>query len=285
MADVFSDLFGAITGQQKAAPYTQSDTGALLAEAGPMAGAANIAYNNQLAPAYRKILLDNEAAFDPNAAALRQGTTTNILDQLNMGSSLPADLQQQVIQNALQGSAASGFGMSPGGRGLVARDLGLTGLDLLNSRINNAANYGLKNSQMGMSLYQPQEAFNPMEVAGGIGQDQANKQAHDVSEFARKEGNKIAMYNTFGRVAGSVIGGVYGGPMGAKMGGDIGGSLISNPYSSSTGAGNNGSGGGGANFFSSIFSGGGGGGAGAPVGGGIGGGASGASGMSFGGMF
>lgn len=236
----FDDLIGAVSGQQKASPYTASDTDSYINQAGPLAAQANINYNNALQPAYTQNQLNAETQYDPNSDNLRHATTNAILDQLNLGGQLPADVIAQINQSALQSGGQAGIAGMGAGRNLTARDLGLTSLDLLNNRINSAKSYALPNAQTGFNLFHPQSAFNPEDIAGGFAQDASNKQAHDVQEFGRTQGNKIALFNTFGRLAGTGVGAAFGGGAGAKIGGDIGGSLINNPYSANNGGANSG---------------------------------------------
>lgn len=168
MANLFSDLLGGLFGQQSipgaVIPSTQDVLGTALASAPQIAG-ATVAYNQALAPGLFQTQLDVERMFDPNQARLRQATTQSILDQLALGSAIPADVQDQVIRNALEGSAASGFGVTPGGRGLVARDLGLTSLDLLNQRIGTAMQ-ATRSAPLPGQLFQPQGiGITPGDVA------------------------------------------------------------------------------------------------------------------------
>lgn len=61
-------------------------------------------------------------------------STNSIMQQLSLGGSLDADTQAQATQAALEGGSTAGIAGSGSGRGLVARDLGLTSLNLLQSR-------------------------------------------------------------------------------------------------------------------------------------------------------
>lgn len=244
----FDDIFGALTGQVEAAPYTTPDIGQLLGQSASQAASANLAYNQAVAPGLFDLQLGLESKYDPNIAALRGATSRSILDELNLGTSLPQEIQQLVTQNALQSAAGSGFGLSKGGRALVAKDLGLTGLDLGSRRRNEAAGYVQRSPGLNQ-LYQPLTAFSPTGIMGeNLNQANiANQRA--ANDFYREEGNKISMFNTFGRVAGGVIGGLATGGAGTGLGMQLGGSLIPNPYRSSQtdqGAGSN--------LFSSILS-------------------------------
>lgn len=250
MADFFSDLGGMIGDQQKATPYSAIDYSGLLKQSIPLAALGNLQYNQQLALPYAQLQRQVENVYDPNQAALREATTSSILNQLNLGSALPADVQQQVMQNALQGSAASGFGLSPGGRGLVARDLGLTGLDLQRQRQGAAASYSRSAPSLS-SLYNPATVVTPGDYLSTEVQMAQDARTRAVEEFQRREGNKIAWMNTGGRIIGTGVGAYFGGAAGAQLGGQIGGSLINNPYRAKT----SGGGGMGGMDFSSILGG------------------------------
>lgn len=61
-------------------------------------------------------------------------------NQLDLGGQIDPETQAQVVRGALSRSSASGMlPGTPGNRGLVARDLGLTSMDLQDSRAKNAA--------------------------------------------------------------------------------------------------------------------------------------------------
>lgn len=225
------DTFNAITGQQSVPqqtfiPINEQLNNAYSTATGQIPNFA--AYNNALQPVETGLQLNNQSQiFGPAANQLQKNTYQSILDQINLGSQLPADVQQQVIQNALQGSAASGFGVSPGGRGLVAKDLGLTSLDLLNQR--QAAALGAVN-QLPSSHYQ----YTPQGQAGidvgGILNAQSAYQAQqdnyaNLQENIRQK-NFSNLLNTGGKILGTVAGGIFGGAAGAQIGGQIGGSLV-----------------------------------------------------------
>lgn len=244
----FDDIFGALTGQQEAAPYTTPDIGQLLQQSAGQSAAANLAYNRAVAPGLFDLQLQLENKYDPNIQGLRAASSKAVADELALGSSLPAEIQQLVTQNALQSAAGSGFGLSRGGRSIVAKDLGLTGLDLARSRRGEAAGYVQRSPRLN-ELYQPLTAFSPTGVMGE-NLNQANIENQRAAEdFYREEGNKISMFNTFGRVAGGALGGAFGGPAGASLGMNIGGSLIQNPYRAQQQGG-----GGGGNLFGSLLS-------------------------------
>lgn len=240
MASFFSDIFDAFTGQQATPQQTIIPTDQLLAQSygnlNSRVAPGLISFNQQMAPALTDVQLGVANQIDPSILANFRGANRSILDQLNLGSALPEDLQQAVIQNALEGTAASGFGVSPGGRGLVARDLGLTSLDLLNRRQQAALGAGTSGLGVSRSFYDPL-AFTQVgaNLAGGItGMIDAEQSARDnlanVQEDIRRR-NFSNLLNTGGKILGTVAGGIAGGMvgapgLGAQMGGSIGGSLI-----------------------------------------------------------
>ncbi len=244
----FGDLFNAITGQKELAPYSELTLQDAMGKAVPLAANSNIQYNDILQPALARQGLASSNQVNPYANQLEQATTKSILDQLNLGGELPDEIKQQVQRSALGSGISSGLGISPAGRGLVARDLGLTGLDLLNQRIGRAQQFSPIASQSAARFFMPQMPFNPSNVTNQLEQQNQAEQERAAEAFYNDKSNFINMLNTGGRVLGGVAGGIFGGPMGAQMGMNIGGSLISNPY-----AGNSGSGGGGGGGFSSLL--------------------------------
>jgi len=67
---------------------------------------------------------------------------------LSLGGALPLDVQNAATRSALakSGSTSGGLGL---GRDLVARDLGLTSLDLQQQRLNNASTLGNAEAALG----------------------------------------------------------------------------------------------------------------------------------------
>lgn len=85
---------------------------------------------------------------------LFQSAADKILADLNLGGKLDAETQAAVTRGALQGAGASGILGSQAGRGLVARDLGLTSLQLQQARQQAALQAGQIQSQLGLSQAQ-----------------------------------------------------------------------------------------------------------------------------------
>jgi hypothetical protein len=82
-----------------------------------------------------------------------------------MGGQLDASTQAQTVQGALQQGGAAGISGSGAGRGLTARDLGLTSLQLLQSRQQQASAAGNAYGALGLQ----QQSLNLQNYLGQIG--------------------------------------------------------------------------------------------------------------------
>ena len=67
-----------------------------------------------------------------------------------MGGQLDPSTQAMITQGALQGAGTAGISGSGAGRGLVARDLGLTSMQVLQGRQNQASAAGNAFGQLGL---------------------------------------------------------------------------------------------------------------------------------------
>lgn len=157
---------------------------AKVAAAAPGVGAANLAYNEAMAPGMARLNRQVENIYDPNQGGLREATTKSILDQLNLGGELPPDVQAAVLRAGFEKGQSGGLGGSFAGRNLVGRDLGLTSLDLLNKRIGTAAQYTRSAPTPG-ALYSPQNiGFQPSDV-GSI--EIANQNAQNAAAIYKSQ--------------------------------------------------------------------------------------------------
>lgn len=73
-----------------------------------------------------------EGTFSGNP--LLEASTSSILDSLKLGGTLGKDVQAQAVKAALEKGGAAGISGSGAARGLVARDLGLTSMQVLQQR-------------------------------------------------------------------------------------------------------------------------------------------------------
>jgi hypothetical protein len=165
-----ANLLGGLFGKKKKVSYQPLDINKIISDA-----------RTQAAENYRQSF-DLERQYNPQQAALREqgnaaiqsllsGTTSgqkaygrilddvvsgdigapnqalsessdSILASLKLGGNLDAETQNAVVRSALQGAGAAGIAGSVAGRGLVARDIGLTSLQLLNARQQAALQAG-----------------------------------------------------------------------------------------------------------------------------------------------
>ena len=93
-------------------------------------GLVNLATGNVSSLNLRDSILAQAGSTNP----LLQASTDSILSQLRLGGKLDAETQAQVTKAALEKGGTAGIAGSGANRGLVARDLGLTSLQLLQSR-------------------------------------------------------------------------------------------------------------------------------------------------------
>jgi len=96
---------------------------------------ANMANGNTAGAKARDSLLSSVTG-EPNS--LLAESADSILKQLSLGGSLSAETQNAVVRGALSKGGAAGMAGSMSGRGLVARDLGLTSLALQQQRQQQA---------------------------------------------------------------------------------------------------------------------------------------------------
>lgn len=155
---LFDDLVGGFFGQSEKPNFqnpSPQDVLSQIISASPQIADATVAYNQRLAGPLAQLQRQVEDIYDPNQGKLREQTTQSILQQLGLGGKLPQDVIQSVTQSGLEQGQAAGIGKGIAGRNLVAKDLGLTSLDLLNNRINTAASY-TRSAPTPNQLFQPQ---------------------------------------------------------------------------------------------------------------------------------
>lgn len=102
------------------------------------AGLEDLASGHTAGLQARNALLEGISSPNP----LLQASTDSILKQLQMGGKLDPETQAAVTKASLEAGGTAGISGSGAGRGLVARDLGLTSLSLLTSRQNAALTGG-----------------------------------------------------------------------------------------------------------------------------------------------
>lgn len=227
MASFLDELGMTLFNQQEAPEYQQVSSQDLLGRAAgllPQIGAFNQQYAQQqlgLVPIENQI---RAGRFGTAINPLQEAYTSNILSNLNLGNALPEDVQQQAIRGALQNSAASGFGLSPGGRALAARDLGLTSLQVGQQRRDEAL--GALRAFPGERV---REAMSPMTALDmeRASIDEANFQR--AKEAGLRNANRQAIVSSISQYAelgGSVVGSAFGSAFGTKGWGEAGSGIL-----------------------------------------------------------
>ncbi len=267
MANFLGDLFDSVTNQQATPQQTILDPAQTAAKGyGIATGLAPqvAAYQAAYQPIITGTQLNSEnQVFGPQANQLQKGTYQSILDNLNLGSSVPQDLQDLITTNTLSQLGRSGVGTADAGKLFGARSLLSAGLDLGAQRRAEALRAtGMLPSSTMTPGNQLGALPNADEYTNALYKQQAQQDQYaNIVENTRRE-NFSNLINTGGRILGTAAGAFFGGPMGAQIGGQIGGSLGGHTgvagYSS--GGGGGGGGGGFTSILSGLFSGGGGGG-------------------------
>lgn len=208
---LFGDILGGLFGQQKVPSFqTVSPEDLIKRSMGQLPAIA--AGQMEQAQGGARAQRAAENIFDPNQGALREATTSRILADLNLGGAIPAEIQRSVTQSALGSGIASGLGLSPAGRSVVARDLGLTGLDLINDRLQRAMGY-TRSAPVLNEIYNPASiGIGPSDVANQIVANQNAQNQFNTFSSGIKSQNLMNAVQTPFRLAGSVLGGAIGGP-------------------------------------------------------------------------
>jgi hypothetical protein len=81
-----------------------------------------------------------EAQKRPDLNQVRHNYPTQVRADLDLGGQLRSDTQDQVVNAALHGASNAGIVDSNAGRGLVAKDIGLTSETLRQQRMDRAGN-------------------------------------------------------------------------------------------------------------------------------------------------
>lgn len=189
-----------------------------------------------------------QAGTAPDSPLLRAAIAQAQRD-LAQGGAIPVDVQNAVTRRALAqtGQNTGNLGL---GRDVVARDLGLTSLDLMNRRLQNAASLGqaeaglssdatanlfnsanllnsisgsdfarqLAAAQLGQSIQMPQTGLDPSAVANLAVGNSNSANAQQQQGFALRAGAANQMTQLGGQMMGAGAS-MYGGMMGNLYGG------------------------------------------------------------------
>lgn len=227
MANFLDELGMTIFGQQELPEYNQISSQDLLARAQgllPQIGSFNQAVAQQqlaLVPFENQI---RAGRFGSAINPLQEAYTSNVLNNLNLGNALPEDLKQQVLRDSLQTSAASGFGLSPGGRALTLRDFGLNALELGRQRRGEAL--GALRAFPGERV---QGTFNPTSALDLERRSIDEGNMRRAQEAGLRNSNRAAIISSisqYAELAGSVAGSAAGSAFGTKSWGSGVGSIL-----------------------------------------------------------
>lgn len=114
---------------------------------------------------------------------LLQAAIAKAKANLSLGGQLPVDVQNATTRHSLAqaGSVAQGGGLGLG-RDLVPRDLGLTSMDLMNQRLQQAGQLG--GQELGMNQFNSQNMLNRMQMLQSIN-NQRFGQAVTAGQFGQ----------------------------------------------------------------------------------------------------
>lgn len=223
--DFITDLFGQT---QEVPQQTIIPTSELLNQTYGQLGSAlpgQLAYDQRLALGNAGNQLAYEGAINPFAAPVRTGAYKSILDNLNLGYSVPQDLQDLITTNTLQSNSMSGLGASQAGDLFGSRSLLSAGLNLQRQRQQDAldASRGLALTGAGFT---PTPSINAGAVAQDIrGAQAATDEAANIARDTELQ-NKNQAFKSLLRIAGAAIGGVGGYFAGNPLGGAQTGAAI-----------------------------------------------------------
>lgn len=258
MAGIFDgilNMFGGGGGEQAAQPLaTTSD---VLGNASGLAmglAPTMVNFNDLVSRGYANTGLGIEEMISPGTFGLRRDALGSIQKELNLGSSIPPELQNLLTQKSLERGSSAGAGTSDFGFNISLDDLLSTGIDLGRQRRMDA---------LAASPYQQYvQTQDPSGLISGIAQDIRGREAA-MNAQARIEQNQKSqksqqLFKTGLSIAGTVAGGFFGsagGPLGTIAGASAGGALGNMAGGMLFGGEQGGMGGGGGNQFTSLLSG------------------------------
>lgn len=211
-----ANILAGLLGQQRIPEFSNPTFSDVISQIrGQLADstALELDYNHRMAAPLVQIQREAENAYDPLQGALREATTSSILNDLNLGGGLPPDVMASILQSGYERGAASGLGGSGSGRSLVARDLGLTSLDLLRNRQDRAASYSRSAPSLDQ-LYTPTQEFTPGAIAGFNTNRNNAQNAYQQLVASLKSTNDFNAINTpiqiGSQAAGTAVGAAFG---------------------------------------------------------------------------
>lgn len=151
MASLFDSLLGQQDRPDLSVPSTQQVLGQIYRSM-PRLAEETVNYNDILAPGIAGAQRAGEDVYDPYRGKIRDLAGKMIYEELGLGGQLPPDVAAAIRQQGFEQGGITGTGVSNASQANVARNLGLTSLDLLNNRIGRGATYGSNTA----NLWQPQ---------------------------------------------------------------------------------------------------------------------------------
>jgi len=142
---------------------------------------------------------------DPNVVAADNGYKQWVVDQQNLGGAIDPETQNAVVRGALQSAGTSGILGSRAGTGLVARDLGLTSMDLERQRQQQANQLALQNPTQKMGIdpalvYGIQRGNTDEINQRNLAQASANYKAANTDSFLESLAKGLVTEGTVGAV-------------------------------------------------------------------------------------
>lgn len=208
------DFFQALAGYVPSANVQYSSPGDLIKMANnrmPQYAALDVNFNKALAPGYGEAMRSFENSYAPGSTGLMDKITGGYSDLVNSGYNLPPQVQQSVLQQAMQ-TAPSGLGTGGPSQASIyhgAGTLGLSELAYRNANLANSASW--LNS---LPRYNPETTITPGSVIGMEQQRQQLQNAYNVAEAQRVALNAASaarMPVTIGsQVIGTIIGAAFG---------------------------------------------------------------------------
>jgi len=223
-------IFDSLLGQQDAPDLQVPSSQSILSQiykSIPKMTEATVDYNKRLAPGMAEAQRMGEDVYDPWRGRIRDLSGQMIFEQLGMGGELPPDVSAAIRQAGFEQGALTGTGTSNASGANVARNLGLTSLDLLNNRIGRGATYGSNTA----NLWQPQSLGIDPAGAGSLFAGQVNQQNAinkyysdlDFQNTMNLLNRPLELGGKVGNIAGQVVGGVFGTNMGGGVMSAMGG--------------------------------------------------------------
>lgn len=159
---------------------------------------------------------------DPNVAKAGDQYKDWVVSQMNLGGQIDPEMQSMVVRDALEGAGGAGIVGSDAGRGIVARDLGLTSLGLQQQRMQLGNNLA-KDYQMQRLGLAPGSSL-ALDVANTDMQNQENNNQFQANEAVKGQDSFVGglakgfatkAVESAGSTAGTAAGGAA---MGAMVG-------------------------------------------------------------------